>query len=466
MKRFILISIVLIMLISNFGVADSKEGSLLMVGGALRADNDDVYKEFIKLAGGKENAKIGIVPVASGSPYKYTKLFKKDMVSRGLDKSQVELIPIAIKDDSRSEEIDESKWSENGLDKKLAKKVKKYTGIWFVGGDQRRITKTLFTDDNDKTPVLESIWEVYNNGGVIGGTSAGAAIMSEIMISGGDSFGALNIGHTDDFDESTLDYQNQGGLVIDKGLGFFKQGIIDQHFGRKGRLGRLIVTGYEHKDKYPINFGIEENTALVYKKDKNTLSVKGQKGIVIVDLRESIKKDNSYQKVKVGYLEGKDKFDLNSKTYIIDESKYTTTGYEYFNRKDPLVSGSVDADNSIKTTIAYNLVDNKEADEVSTYLFDKKGKGYQFKFYKINDTEGYWGQSWATDLYSFKNVGLDIYPVEVNISQLTEKSYTVKEGDVLWKIAEKFDTTVNKIAKNNSIDNINNIKVGEKLIIR
>lgn len=472
MKKVLVLSLMFVLLTMSLSFAAEEKGSLVMVGGALRADNDAVYEEFIRLAGGAENAKIGIIPLASGSPHKYTQLFIEDMTVRGLSESQVELIPIAVKDDGRTEDIDESSWAANAYDTELAEKVKGYTGIWFVGGDQTRITKTLLMENGDKTPVLESIWSVYNSGGVIGGTSAGAAIMSEIMIAGGDSFGALSVGHTENYDDSTLDYQNQGGLVINDGLGFFKEGIIDQHFDRKGRLGRLIVTGYDHKDMYPISFGIEENTALVYETDTNKLSVKGENGVVVVDLRRTSKVDESYKDIMIGYLESTDVYDLNDNAFIMDESKYTTIGYEYFYRENPVITGSVDADSTLKTTIAYNLIDNEAVNEVSTYLFDTSGTGFEFRFFKNELTEGYWGQSGAADLYSFENVGLDIRPVTVSISsdtqmtvQVAQEKYIVKKGDVLWKIAEKFNTSVKDIANLNELSDTNYIIPGQEILL-
>ena len=460
MKKYLFISLVLVLLFTSFSFANLEEGSLLMVGGALRGDNDAVYEEFIRLAGGTEKAKIGITPVASGSPHKYTQLFIEDMTSRGLSESQVKLIPIAIKDDSRTDEIDESSWYNNASDEILASEIKEYTGIWFVGGDQLRITQALLDNSGNNTPVLESIWSVYQKGGVIGGTSAGAAIMSEIMIAGGDSYGALTLGHTDEFDDSTLDYQDQGGLVITKGLGFFKEGIIDQHFDRKGRLGRLIVTGYEHKEEYPINFGIEENTALIYTSEDNKLSVKGENGVVVVDLREAIKENKEYRGIRISYLEPNDAFNLNDDSFEMDDSKYTTIGYEYFSRENPVISGAVDADSSLKHMIAYNLIDNEASDRVKTYLFNDSSTGYEFEFSKSTDTEGYWSQSGAADLYSFKNVILNIKPINIIIGNSVESKvkmteYRVQENDVLWKIAQAHETTVDKIVEFNNLEDPN-----------
>jgi LysM repeat protein len=218
-------------------------------------------------------------------------------------------------------------------------------------------------------------------------------------------------------------------------------------------LGRLIVTGYENKEKFPVNFGIEENTALIYTSKDNKLSVKGENGVVVVDLNQSSKENDEYKGINIGYLEDTDRFNLSDFSFEMDESKYTTIGYEFFYRENPVISGAVDADSSLKHMIAYNLIDNEAADTVKTYLFDNSSKGYVFEFSKTEATEGYWGQSGAADLYSFKNVQLSIQPVRISIEQ--SKVYVVQANDVLWKIALENETTVEKIIEINDLKNPN-----------
>jgi cyanophycinase-like exopeptidase len=71
------IALALVLLLGTTAFAEESEnGSLVIVGGALRADNDAVYERFIELAGGANEAKVAIVPAASGSPHKYAKMFE------------------------------------------------------------------------------------------------------------------------------------------------------------------------------------------------------------------------------------------------------------------------------------------------------------------------------------------------------------------------------------------------------
>ena len=451
----------------TWGEDVQETGSLVIVGGALRADNDAVYEAFIERAGGVQDAKIGIVPAASGSPAKYANLFVEDMVTRGLDESQVVILPLAVKDDSKTQDVDESLWSDNGNSAEVVQMVENLTGIWFVGGDQLRITEILINSDGSNTPVLDEIWKVYNKGGVIGGSSAGAAIMSELMIAGGDSLNALRNGYTEDFDTASMDYQNEGGLVVTEGLGFFSHGIVDQHFDRKARLGRLVVTAYDNKEIWSHAYGVEENTALIYDGRLNKISVAGTGGVVILDMTYA-KKDSGYTGIKVSYLEGNDQYDLAMNKAEMDADKYTTIGYEYMYTQETLWGGPMSPSQRFRDFIAFELVDNEAKSKVSTYLLDEALSGYEFSFSKAEDTEGYWGQSGAADLYSFENVALEIQPIDLMVKmdvQKSDKSYKVVAGDVLWKIAEKFNITSEALIELNQIQNPNVIKVGQILML-
>ena len=423
-KLILLFSLLLCFSSINFTFADTGiKGSLVIVGGALRSDNDAVYEKFIELAGGPENAKIGIVPAASGSPYKYSQMFFDDMVTRGVQPENIIILPLAVKNDKRSEDVDESEWAVNGNNPEVAELVKDMTGIWFVGGDQTRITEVLLNDDQSESLVLEEIWKVYRNGAVVGGTSAGAAIMSDVMIAGGDSLGALTHGFASEYDDSSLDYQNQGGLIVDKGLGFFKYGIIDQHFDRKARLGRLAVVTQATQRVYPLSFGVEENTAMIFDNVSKEVSVIGTGGVFVVNAGDATKSTgvSRYENIKVSYIEGNDIYNISTNEFAMDDNKYTTIGYEYLATENPDTTGSLSANQKLNQFISYGLVDNELRSEITTYLYGQDGNGFSFAFKNIDDTEGYWGQSGAADVYSFENVRMDIEPVKVEIQSVLEE---------------------------------------------
>jgi cyanophycinase len=398
------------------------------------------------------------------------------MLARGLTEDQIVHLPLAVKDDSRSEDVDESTWAGNGADPEVAAMLEGVTGVWFVGGDQMRITDVLLADDGSRTVVLDAIWDVYDKGGVIGGTSAGAAIMSDVMIAGGDSLGALALGEITSFDDSTLDYQNQGGLVTTEGLGFFEHGVIDQHFDRKGRLGRLIVVTDTHREETPKGYGVEENTALVYLDATKTLEVVGENGVVIVDMTSATKRDDGgFDHVEISYLEPGDSMNAESGAITMDPDKYTTVGYEYMYTESPTHTGAISANQTLKDMIAYDLVDNEAADEVTTYLVDASGDGYAFRFYLTEESEGYWGQSGAADLYSFEKIGLDISPIQMTITvpgagvePVVEMpaTYTVVAGDVLWRIAQAHETTTKALIELNDLTNPDSLSIGQVLQVK
>jgi cyanophycinase len=114
------------------------------------------------------------------------------------------------------------------------------TGVFFTGGDQLRLTSLI-----GDTPVFSRCYEMFAHGGVIAGTSAGAAVMSETMIVGGDGESSPRI---------------NDGLHLAPGFGFAKDMVIDQHFSERGRIGRLLSVIAQNPRI--LGIGIDENTAL------------------------------------------------------------------------------------------------------------------------------------------------------------------------------------------------------------
>jgi cyanophycinase len=122
------------------------------------------------------------------------------------------------------------------------------TGVWLAGGNQSRLAAS-YVD----TEVERALKDLLERGGVIGGTSAGAAIMTRIMITGGRSLAT------------------QG-----RGFDLLPGSVVDQHFLKRNRLGRLLGLLAEHPRL--VGFGIDEGTALVFQGDR--LSVLGDSYVV------------------------------------------------------------------------------------------------------------------------------------------------------------------------------------------
>ncbi|QEM80131.1 cyanophycinase [Halomonas binhaiensis] len=393
----------------------ASQGGLVIVGGALRASNTAVYERFIDMAGGRDSALIGVIPAASGKPSRNGQKFIDDMIAMGVPADHLTLMSIAVIDDSSTEDIDESQWADNGDDPKVAETIAQQTAIWMIGGDQMRLRQTLMDTEGSPTPAAQAISEVFQSGGVIGGTSAGAAIMSDIMIASGDSYGALSEGFTDSY--GSMDEQEFGPVYLDKGLGLFPYGIIDQHFDRKARYGRLITTSFLHREQYPMGFGIEENTALVVA--EGIAEVLGDGGVHVIDTSQAQHGDDgSFSNVRLSYFQPGDQWRFGE-GYVNASDKHETGGNEYYHTPTPIQTGVFSRNGSLRDFIGYDLIDNEAATSVASYLLNPEtDTGFRLDFQQGTATRGYWkaldGQA---DSYSYVNVRLDISPVSVEIKQ-------------------------------------------------
>ena len=134
--------------------------------------------------------------------------------------------------------------------------------IWMPGGDQNRFMKAI-----DGTGLAELILTRYRDGAIVGGTSAGAAVLSSMMITGDADLKSLTAGKT----------------VLGKGLGLLTNVIVDQHFLQRQRGNRLISAILDHPDM--VGVGIDEATAVIFRDD--TFEVVGKSSVVVVDARKA-----------------------------------------------------------------------------------------------------------------------------------------------------------------------------------
>lgn len=279
---------ILILLLSVVSVVagnKSKRGNLFIIGGGERSHE---MKKFVDLAGGID-AKIIFIPMASGEPIPYVEEETEMLKKIGCKNVSYILC----------------NRNEADLDSNVAK-LKDVTGVFFLGGDQVKLTGVL-----SGTKLFERIKEIYDNGGVLGGTSAGAAVMSEVMITGNELINK---------DTTSIFYTIQKGNVETlKGFGFVTKAIIDQHFVIRKRLNRLISVVLEHPNL--VGVGIDESTGIIVKPD-NTFEVFGGRTVVIIDPSnvKSIRVNEegllSAQDLKFHILQTGDKYDLNTKKII------------------------------------------------------------------------------------------------------------------------------------------------------
>lgn len=419
-RKFGLLIIVLIFSHLVFGQS-ANPGNLVIVGGGLEYNNASVFKEFIKLAGGVENAKVAVIPSASGVPVQAFEYFKNELVGYGLQPSQVTLINVALVDDDSTLNFDESSWKNNGNNPEMAAIVRKSTAVWFSGGDQLRTTKALFNPDGTRTFVLDAVWTVFENGGVVGGTSAGAAIMSNPMIGAGNSIAALKNGVITQFEGD--DFPEDNGVLLTKGLGFFPYGLVDQHFSQRSRIGRLAMVLMHEKKNFKLGFGIDENTALIYYGKQNICKVAGQNGVVVINTGNStiqtINGFNQIENLMISYMEEGDAFDLKSGVVVPDLNKNLIAGKESYKRQiigqGGILSGSPAG---FRDLITRNLMDNSVSSEVSNLTFLNNEMAFRVIFSKTSSSQGFYlSKPDGPGNYTIVNVRMDIMPVKVNISE-------------------------------------------------
>ncbi len=216
----------------------------MAIGGAEdKVNGCDILTAFFESAGGKLSA-IGILPCASQEPSvvgdRYYQIFRR------MGAAQVQILDIRNRN-----ECDTESWLEA---------LAKCTGIFVTGGDQLRLCELI-----GGSKFIESIKTRIQLGElVLAGTSAGAAIVGEKMISGGSSGESPN------------------KLLVDltEGLGIFPELLVDQHFHNRNRMARLMsaIAAYPKL----LGIGIDEDTCAAFRGD-GTFEVLGKGTISIVD---------------------------------------------------------------------------------------------------------------------------------------------------------------------------------------
>lgn len=397
-------------------------GRLVIVGGALSNAQDDIFEAFLVSDTPREALQVAIIPVASSKPTFYGEAFRATLVARGLRVENIHILPLAVRDDRTSANVDESTWAQNGNDPELVAQIEAADLIWFTGGDQSRITQVL-GDAAKPSTVLTALYAHLETGGMIGGTSAGAAIMSPRMLIGGSSAGALSmgIGSTESVN------QEDGSLYLGAGLGFLPDSLIDQHFDAKARLGRLILAGLEPGAARVPAFGIDENTALVVDLAEATAEVAGAGQVTYLDFAETeidaradFAPPYRIENIQLSSLGAGDAIDLKTGAIRPAADKEPTVGREYYQIEDPESSGVLSGFGDLQDLISKKLIDNKSADRAVSYLIlPEQDFSYQLEFSRTETSRGYWTyRQGQVDHYTVVDLRLDIRPVSVSVNPL------------------------------------------------
>ncbi|ARV59708.1 cyanophycinase [Nostocales cyanobacterium HT-58-2] len=273
-------------------VASEIKRQLVIIGGAEDKEGDcQILREFVRRAGGTK-ARIVIMTAATELP-------------REVGENYIRVFERLGAEDAR---IVDTETREDGSSSTALEAVHKATGIFFTGGDQARITSVLKDTELDA-----AIHKRFSEGIVVGGTSAGAAVMPDVMIVEGES------------------ETNPRMEIVEMGpgLAFLPGVVIDQHFSQRGRLGRLIAALAQRP--VVLGFGIDENTAIIV--TDNQFEVIGEGCVTIVDDSEvmhsnveDILKDEPLAVcgAKLHILPHGYKFDLKTRKPIVNNPTVTS----------------------------------------------------------------------------------------------------------------------------------------------
>ena len=231
-------------------------GKLFIIGGGDRSHG--LVTDMVTTAGLKPTDYIVILPMATSVPEESIAAISKqirsvanhNIVSFNFDKDQA---------------YNHLTWIDSVKNAKL---------IYITGGDQNKFMEIV-----SGSKLYDAMHMAYANGATISGTSAGAAIMSEVMITGEikgkQSGGTLN--------EIVNDI-----VATSKGMGFLKNVIIDQHFIMRSRYNRLLSIVADHPQL--VGIGIDEATAIVV--EGNNYRVVGDSQVLVVKLPKIIKSND------------------------------------------------------------------------------------------------------------------------------------------------------------------------------
>jgi len=379
-------------------------GTLLIVGGALSRDNAAVHDALVEAL--LPEGPLVIVPAASGRPARSAADFTESLAQHGLSRERIRVFPLAVRDDAGTPDVDESAWKDNAWSAEQVDRVRDAAGFWFTGGDQVRITQTLRNAAGEESPLLALIRERLAAGAVVAGSSAGAAIMSRDMIAGGVSFSALLEPLSATY--SDTEDQDSGRLYLSQGLGFLPDGLVDQHFDRKARLGRLVramaATGQAR------GYGIDEDTALLLRLGSDRGRVLGRGNVTLIDAsnaRFGFATPVLASGLEIGVIAPGVAFRLSDFEPVSGQGD-ATVGREYFGY-EPLQGGGMALANArLDEMLGNDLLDNGATRVLNRYSIDATGRILVYRFTQTGRSAGYWLSSGSSDRYTAVRVRFDI----------------------------------------------------------
>ena len=395
--------------IANASSSNQSHGDIIMVGGALETTNEGVWARIIE-AGGGAQSRFGVLTAASipksqdpyaGDPSKCDNsecngaYYSDILIKKGA--GHAEWIPV---------DLDHPNAANNPA---LAMRAHGYTGFFIGGGDQSRLVDLLVKSNYSDSKLLSAILYSIQNGAGVAGTSAGTTIQQAgPMVTSGESYQGVRDGALPHRSKNpnTLTYRAAGGF------GLFTGGLIDTHFGVRGREGRLIrLLADTHNT---LGFGIDENTALIAAGGTDMLSVLGERNVHLYNLTDSTTADDSHwgiRTVRWSLLADGDTMDLATGQFVHAPG---AAAYKGEDKHVSLTSTDVFSSYANKkwkphvyemVRLAWDLVSSRLSEHTSGLTFERKPE-YQVTL-SIGERHTAWkkpGQEGA----SFQDVVIDM----------------------------------------------------------
>lgn len=248
--KLVRIILPLFLLFSIQALANPK-GKLFIIGGGVRST--ELMQSLVNTAELRASDYIIVLPMATSEPEESFALLSKQIAPYSKAK-------ISSFNFTKEQADSHNSWIDSVRNARL---------IYVTGGDQNK-----FMDVVRGTKLYDVLHEAFQAGATIAGTSAGAAIMSEVMITGDQKDNT-----------SAIQTISKDNIITSTGMGFLKNAIIDQHFIYRSRYNRLISVMLDYPSH--LLLGIDEGTAIVVKgKD---VSVVGDSQVVAMSKPTNIK---------------------------------------------------------------------------------------------------------------------------------------------------------------------------------
>lgn len=227
-------------------------GTLVLIGGAC-TPHGHALRAFLDASGAQRGGRVVALTTASADAGGAAAYWRGTFASVG----------------ARNVRIPAFSRSRPGVDERVANLVAAADAVFLGGGDQVKLVTAL-----TGTRTVKAIRELYARGGVVCGTSAGAAAVTQLTMAGGE-------------------IDTEGNLVeqyIGPGLGLLAyDAIVDTHFSQRRRLQRLFLVVASNTRLFGV--GIDEDTALVVRDGIG--EVVGAGGVTFVDGRDTVRFDNA-----------------------------------------------------------------------------------------------------------------------------------------------------------------------------